>query len=941
MRTKTNEFYMKMACGDYDIVVLTETWLRPDVVNAELASNYSIFRCDRNERSSVLQRGGGVLIAVRSSLRCNAVSLTDYALLEQVAVSVKLPNSTIHICGIYIRPNSQPDVYSMHSNAVREICDHSLDSDSIVVVGDYNLPHLSWTLDEDINSYLPSNASSESEIVFTETMIASGLHQINTLRNSNNRILDLAFVSDTCHVELIEPPSALLKLDAHHKPFVLRIQFDENSQQISSDACDDPDFDFKRCDFVALNSLLSDVDWNEVLGTDPTNQATTAFYDKIYEILRDNVPRKRRCQATSFKHSWWTPELRHLRNIVRKARKRYFRTKSRNAKEKLRNLEARYSECRTAAFRTYTNRIETNLKHDPKSFWSFVKNRKSGYRIPENVSYRNVTATTADESANLFADFFHSVHNDDSSNLSATEFSSIPSLNVSLPMLTITQNDVFSALKKLDVSKGAGTDRLPPTFLVECAESLKTPVSIIFNRSLSERSFPAVWKTASVTPVHKSGGTHIIENYRGISILCCIAKVFEQIVHEVLYNAARPLISDAQHGFVKKRSTVSNLMCYTTALMEEMDNRRQVDCIYFDFSKAFDKVPHDLAIRKLSHLGLPDWSTEWLRSYLADRKAFVKIGSTRSRLYSIPSGVPQGSILGPLIFILFINDLIARLKSGKLLYADDLKIYRTISSVLDCCALQADIDELTRWCSTNGMQLNIAKCKSITFSRCQSSVSYDYSINSNVVERVNSIRDLGVIFDSKLKFNEHISTVTAKGFAVLGFIRRNSQAFKDPYTLKALYCSLVRSIMEYAACVWSPYHATQIARIEKVQRSFIRYALRLLPWNNPSNLPEYASRCRLIDLETLQSRRTKSQRLFVFDLLTSNIDCSELVNEVRFYAPSRQLRGRQLLAIRQHRTTYGQNSALFKCFRVFNEVNNCFDFNVSKCMFSRRIKNLA
>lgn len=239
------------------------------------------------------------------------------------------------------------------------------------------------------------------------------------------------------------------------------------------------------------------------------------------------------------------------------------------------------------------------------------------------------------------------------------------------------------------------------------------------------------------------------------------------------------------------------------------------------------------------------------------------------------------------------------------------------------------------------MQLNAAKCKSITFTRCHTSIRYDYSINSSIVERVDSIRDLGVTLDSKLKFNEHISTVTAKGFAVLGFIRRNSQSFQDPYTLKALFCSLVRSIMEYASCVWSPYHATQIIRVEKVQRSFVRYALRLLPWNDPLNLPDYVSRCRLINLETLQSRRTKTRRLFVFDLLKNNIDCSELLSKVRFYAPSRPLRDRQLLPIPPCRTNYGQNNPLVKCFRVFNEISIYFDFNLSKCMFKHRIKELA
>lgn len=238
------------------------------------------------------------------------------------------------------------------------------------------------------------------------------------------------------------------------------------------------------------------------------------------------------------------------------------------------------------------------------------------------------------------------------------------------------------------------------------------------------------------------------------------------------------------------------------------------------------------------------------------------------------------------------------------------------------------------------MQLNISRGKTITFKRRLSCFPFEYKINGICLDRVNTINDLGVIIDSKLKFNEHINIITAKAFSVLGFVRRNTQLFHDVYTLKTLYCSLVRSILEHAACVWSPYHTTLEIRIEKVQRSFIRYALRSLPWNDPQNLPHYESRCKLIDLETLSRRRTKLKQMFVFDLITGNIDCSALLNDVMFFAPSRNLRGRYLLTTGAHRTSYGQNSPFTSCIQCFNDVNDQFDFNVSKTIFKRRIKNI-
>lgn len=444
-----------------------------------------------------------------------------------------------------------------------------------------------------------------------------------------------------------------------------------------------------------------------------------------------------------------------------------------------------------------------------------------------------------------------------------------------------------------------------------------------------------------MAPVYKSGSIRLVENYRGISILCCLGKMLESMVHKVVMSASISIISQYQHGFIPHRSTTSNLLCYTNVLFREIERRKQVDSIYVDFSKAFDTVPHLYAVEKLRHMGFPDWISDWILSYLTDRKAFVKVNSSRSSTFSIPSGVPQGSVLGPLIFVLYINDLCHRFSSGRLCFADDLKIFRVINSTLDCVALQDDIDSLLQWCIENGMTLNIGKCKVITFCRSLSSINYTYAINGTTLERVGSIRDLGVVIDSKLRFNEHITVITAKAFSVLGFIRRNASQFTDVYALKALFCALVRSVLEYAAPVWAPYHTSLMIRIERVQKSFIRFALRRLPWNDPINLPDYPARCQLVDLELLSNRRLKLQRLLVHDILTNNIDCPDLLSEVQLSVPNRRLRHTTLIAIPLHRTSYGYHDPFTTCLRNFNSVCEMFDFNVSKDCFRARIKNIV
>lgn len=206
-----------------------------------------------------------------------------------------------------------------------------------------------------------------------------------------------------------------------------------------------------------------------------------------------------------------------------------------------------------------------------------------------------------------------------------------------------------------------------------------------------------------------------MENYRSISILSCIPKVFEKLVHAVLAHVVQPSISDCQHGFAAKRSTTTNLITFVTDVLRSMENRRQVDAIYVDFAKAFDRVPHLLAVEKMRRLGLPVWITNWIQSFLTSRSAIVKVYGSKSEMFTIPSGVPQGSHLGPLIFVLFINDLCHWIKNDKVLYADDLKFYRAVSSPIDCLALQSDMDSLMKWCDENGMEVNAKKCQVITF----------------------------------------------------------------------------------------------------------------------------------------------------------------------------------------------------------------------------------
>lgn len=370
-----------------------------------------------------------------------------------------------------------------------------------------------------------------------------------------------------------------------------------------------------------------------------------------------------------------------------------------------------------------------------------------------------------------------------------------------------------------------------------------------------------------------------------------------------------------------------------------MDDGSQIDAVYTDLKAAFDRVDHNILLTRLSKLGISPDLICWFDSYLKDRKLCVKIGSNTSEFFTNTSGVPQGSNLGPLLFSLFINDLAMLLPSGcRLFYADDVKIYIVINCIEDCFMLQRCVDLFVEWCTRNKLTLSVQKCSVISFHRKLKPVIFDYTILDRSLERVDHVRDLGVNLDSALTFRLHYSDIISKANRQLGFIFKIAKEFRDPHCLRSLYCALVRSILESNAVVWCPYQANWIARIEAIQRRFVRQALRSLPWRDPRNLPPYEDRCRLLGLETLENRRCIAQAMFIAKVLLGDIDAPHIMAQLNIYAPERILRQRGFFFLGPRHTEYGLNDPIRSMSSRFNEVYMLFDFNLSAASFHRRLQ---
>ena len=381
--------------------------------------------------------------------------------------------------------------------------------------------------------------------------------------------------------------------------------------------------------------------------------------------------------------------------------------------------------------------------------------------------------------------------------------------------------------------------------------------------------------------------------YRGISLQTIIAKVFEGFVNRALREHATPLIHDNQHGFLKNKSCVSNLACYTDFISKTFDMKSQTHSIYTDFQRAFDVVPHELLLLKISRkFGIEGNALNWFNSYLNARQQRVVINGSHSNWYTATSGVPQGSIIGPTLFIMYINDIVDCVHYSEiLLFADDCKIYKDISSVIDCDLLQQDLNRIYLWCQEWHMKLHQDKCFYMNFSLKRSNdISSNYFIGENALKRIFEMKDLGVYFTPNLNFNLHISKITSKSLQMFGFMKRVTRDFTDVKTLHVLYNSLVRSRLEYCSQIWNPSSAAAICKLERVQRKYINHVS--YKSNVYYNRQSYESLCEHFNLKTLQSRRNISDLCFLNKIFHNNVNSPYLTGEVFLRVPQRILRNK-------------------------------------------------
>ena len=460
--------------------------------------------------------------------------------------------------------------------------------------------------------------------------------------------------------------------------------------------------------------------------------------------------------------------------------------------------------------------------------------------------------------ANAFNDYFNSVFARPVSEPPPPGIHPIvPHLSNDLSAITLSTNEVYKVLSTLNPSKSPGPDGVTSRLLKDLALELAGQLTCLFNKSLASGQFPNKWKDANLTPVHKSGSKTLVSNYRGTALLSVVSKVLERCVLPRIYNHVFPYLNSLQHGFRHNESRVTQMIQYFHFLASTLDSGGQVDTIYLDMTKAFDRIPHEKLLYKLRYLGFRDPLLSWIEDYLTNRRHRVIIEGVASQWKPVTSGVPQGSIIGPILFLIYINDIGSDTSTDSLLhlFADDAKLCRAITTHIDCSTLQVDISSVNTWFETWDMNFNPIKCKHLCITKKRNPVCATYHLGTDVLTPSQEEKDLGMIMSHNLSWRDHIMLKVNIANQMLRIIKRTCGRRPKSDVFLKLYIHLVRPHLEYACEVWSPHQAYLVDILGEVQRRATKVIIKHKP---------YGERLKDLKLLFLVSRRKYFDLIFLF-----------------------------------------------------------------------------
>ena len=776
-----------------DIILANETWCNNNITNATLQiDGYDIcpeLRQDRKDTKNGI--GGGLLCYVRPGLSILSCD-TDSEFNQYSKFILKTNQESMNFFLIYRPPGSTQE----NTSNLVDLIKHS--EKNSFFIGDFNLPDIDWS-----NLTAPNR-----DKPFLNTCLDNGFEQlVNFPTHIKGNILDLVLTNNPESILSVNDCGSIGKSD--HSMLLIEILC-ENSDNKNNV----PFRNWKKANYEAMKEELRNINWTNQFASKSTSNSLKFLTTKIEELTSKYVPTYE--QKNGGQPPWMT---RDVLRAVRKKKRLWKKYRTANSPGFLYEYKEQQKRVKTL-IRKAKNRYEKKISCETKNkriFNSYLKSKLSCKSSIGPLKNKEGNITN-DESnmAEILNEYFSSVFtNEDLTNIPEPDKTNC---NAHVFSTGIDDKKIKDAIKKMKPSNSTGPDGISVNLLQKLENELTKPLKLIFLKSISSGEVPQDWKDANVIPIFKKGGKSNPGNYRPISLTSIVGKLLETLIKETLMDhlLKNELIRNSQHGFLPNKSCATNLLEFLEYLTKSVDEGNSIDILYLDFAKAFDKVPHKRLLAKIKDLNINGNLLKWIENWLTGRRQRVVINGKASNWKLVLSGVPQGSVLGPICFIIFINDLdlAAILSDMKKKFADDTKILKQIRGQQDQQIFQECIESLVKWSKDWGMEFNNKKCKIMHIGK--NNPKFEYKMDNDTLDSTSIEKDIGVHITSDLKPTKHCEIAANKARAVLGQISKSFH-FRDRKVFVRLYKTYVRPHLEFSVSVWNPYSVQDIRTIENIQ----------------------------------------------------------------------------------------------------------------------------
>ena len=557
--------------------------------------------------------------------------------------------------------------------------------------------------------------------------------------------------------------------------------------------------------------------------------------------------------------------LGRMKMLKRDKRKAVSESKKIELSEKILIVENELVQQRKKERLKDENKVIRNMKENPKVLYSYV-NRENKKRVeigPFKVCDKYIYE--GKEICKMLADQYKGQFSTNSMDSNVEEITELlDDFNDSdLVDIDITEKDIIDAINDLDENLSAGPDEVPAIFLKKTKNTIAKPLKFILRKSLDEGVIPDIFKLAHITPIHKGGAKTKPEQYRPVSLTSHIMKIFERVIKKniLAHLTLNNLINERQHGFVPGRSTQSQLLAHYKDIYEALEEGVRVDTVFLDFAKASDKVDHSILMRKVIKHKIKGKVGHWIKEFLTNRKFKVIANGIMSELEDVLSGVPQGTVLAAILFIIMISDIDENVKACIVrCFADDTKVSKKIKDDEDKSKMQEDLSSIYKWAEDNAMKFNDTKFEQLNYGTLNNDPIEPYKNPSNEdIASSNIVKDLGVITNSHITFRGHIDSIVTASKITSGMILRTFLT-RDAEVMMRLFKTYIRSRLEYCCSVWSPVQQGEINEIERVQKSFTSKI------EGMEGL-DYHQRLVKLDLYSLERRRERYLIIYAWQMI--------------------------------------------------------------------------